>query len=183
MVGPCRANARRFCLPVIGNLSNTPSGHRDRNKKFAGFLAGLRKYCGERITMLAAGFDNLSSKVLRNLDCFGDAAPFRYQPRNVGARAKVAAFFKRLNSDADRHFFNFRDVLLPLHARPCSSSYHKYACLRLLLRRGIPPAIPQPPVSLLDSLGHRNIDSDASWRAAEALWIAISSSSFFLWRL
>ena len=67
--------------------------------------------------MLTAGFDNLAGQVLGNFDCLGDAAPFRYQPRHIGTRAEIASFFERLYPNANRNFFNFRDMLLPLHSR------------------------------------------------------------------
>ena len=64
-------------LRGTGIVPNAPSGHRNRHKEFAGFLAGLREHSGERTAMLAAGFDNLAGQALGNFDCLGNAAPFR----------------------------------------------------------------------------------------------------------
>lgn len=101
--------------------------------------------------MLAARFDNLPSKPLRNFDCFGDAAAFRYQPRNVRACAEVAAFFKRLDSDADCNFFNFRDALA------ASSSP-----LRVILTR----ICPSPPSTAAPRTTTSNTPSNAAQRLA-----------------
>ena len=104
--------------------------------------------------MLMAGFDNLAGHALGNFDCLGDAAPLRYQSRNVGTRAEIASFFERLDSDADRNFFNFRDMLLPFHARLSCVILTQSARLPLLPRRRLPPAIPRQarhPPTISDS--------------------------------
>ena len=66
--------------------------------------------------MLAAGFDNLAGEALGDFNCFRNAAPFHHQPRNIRTCPHVASFFHRFNADADRNFFHFRNVFLPLHA-------------------------------------------------------------------
>jgi len=63
--------------------------------------------------MLTTGFGNLAGQALGNLDCLGDAAPFRYQSRNVRARSEIAPFFEHLNSGT--------------HKRSCASDF---PCIR-----------------------------------------------------
>jgi|SRR5271163_1985332 len=87
--------------------------------------------------MLAAGLNNLAGKALSNFDCLGNAASFRYQSGNVGTRAEIASFpasgpaarlREHLYSNSDGDFFNFPNMLLPLHGRLyLSSSYHSLA--------------------------------------------------------
>lgn len=65
--------------------------------------------------MFEAGFHDLAGETLSDLNCFSDTAALGDQSRNVGTRPEVATVLKLLDADADGHFFNFRDVLLPLH--------------------------------------------------------------------
>jgi len=48
---------------------------------------------GERVSVLTAGFNNFSGKTLSDFDGLGEAAAFRYQPRNVRAGAQVPSPF------------------------------------------------------------------------------------------
>jgi hypothetical protein len=56
---------------------NAPSGHADRNPKFAGNLARSAEYGSEWVSVLAAGFNDSAGKPLSNLDCFSDTSAFR----------------------------------------------------------------------------------------------------------
>jgi hypothetical protein len=48
---------------------------------------------GKRVSVLAAGFHNLSGKALSDFDGLGEAAAFRYQSGNVRAGAQVPSPF------------------------------------------------------------------------------------------
>ena len=48
---------------------------------------------GKRVSVLTAGFNNLSGKTLSDFDGLGDAAAFRYQSGNVRAGAQVPSPF------------------------------------------------------------------------------------------
>jgi len=70
---------------------------------------------GKRISVLAAGFNNLAGQTLSNFDGFGKAAAFRDQSGNIRAGTQVPSPFQELHSDADSHFFNIRQMHLPFH--------------------------------------------------------------------
>src|ERR1700687_3905028 len=74
-------------------LTGAPSGHHDRNAEFAGGHLSLAECGGERVSVLTAGFNNLSGKTLSDFDGLGEAAALGYQSRNVWARAQVAPPF------------------------------------------------------------------------------------------
>jgi hypothetical protein len=48
---------------------------------------------GKRVSVLTAGFNNLSGKALSDFDGLREAAAFRYQSRNVRAGAQVPSPF------------------------------------------------------------------------------------------
>jgi hypothetical protein len=64
-----------------------------------------------------AGFHDFSSEALSDLDRFCDAAAFGHQSRNIRAGTQIAAIFQILDPNPNGHFFDFREVLLPLHGR------------------------------------------------------------------
>jgi hypothetical protein len=70
---------------------------------------------GKRVSVLTAGFNNLSRKTLSDFDGLGDAAALRHQSRNVRAGAQVPSPFQGLYSDADSHFFNSGQMYLSFH--------------------------------------------------------------------
>jgi hypothetical protein len=74
-------------------LIGAPSGHHDWDSKFAGGNMSVAERGGKRISMFAAGLNNLSRKTLGDFDGLGEAAAFRHQSRNVRAGAQVPSPF------------------------------------------------------------------------------------------
>ena len=88
------------------------------------FTRGFCKNRGKRIAVLYARFDDLACQPLSYFDCFGHAASFRNQTRNIAAGRQVSPLFQRLNPQADRDLVYFCDVLLDL-ARSFAFNWHR----------------------------------------------------------
>jgi hypothetical protein len=72
-----------------------------------------------------AGFHDFSGEALSDFDRFGNTAALGHQSRNVRAGTQIAAILQILNANANGHFFDFREVLLPLHGRFLRRHYSK----------------------------------------------------------
>ena len=118
-----------------------PLGNGHGNSEFGDGAVLVPEDRRKRVTILAAGFRNLSSQALRNFHGFRHASALRHQPRNVRTGAQVAAVVKVLYADANRHFLNFCQVFLPSHGHhPLRKSFDKFyhahsRCLGAFLRR------------------------------------------------
>ena len=78
---------------TVSKSGKAPSGHHDRDSEFSGGNFSVAKYSGERVSVLAARFHNLSRKALSDFYGLGEASAFRYQSGNVWAGAQVPSPF------------------------------------------------------------------------------------------
>ena len=92
-----------------------PLRNRNRYPKFLNCALFIAEHSRERIAMFTAGFNNLSSQPLSDLNRFSSAAPFRYQAGDVNAGSNVTAILKRFHTNANGHFFNLGQMFLFLH--------------------------------------------------------------------
>jgi hypothetical protein len=76
------------------------------------FFAECRR---KRVAVLAAGFHNLSREALSDFNGLREAAPFRYESRNVRTGTQIPPTLQGLHSYADGHFFHLRQMHFRLH--------------------------------------------------------------------